>query len=192
MVEGTRRLILVKHAMPEIDPQLPAPRWPLSSAGREASVALAKRLERYRPTRVVTSVEPKAAETGAIVAATLGLPVSIATGLHEHDSGDVPFMGTEAWNATVAEVFARPDEVVLGRDSANDAAERFGAAVARVQDAFPDDRTVIVAHGRVISLVVARANGIDGFDLWRRLGLPSFVVVEPPAWRVIDVVEGVV
>jgi broad specificity phosphatase PhoE len=189
--EGSHRLILVKHAMPEIDPQLPAPRWPLSSAGREASVALARRLERYRPTRVVTSVEPKAAETGAIVAAALGLPVSTAPGLHEHDSGDVPFMGAEAWNAAVAEVFARPEEVVLGRDSANDAADRFASAVAAVQIDHPTDTILIAAHGRVISLAVARANGIDGFDLWRRLGLPSFVVVGPSDWRVIEVVDGV-
>ena len=130
MVEGSHRLILVKHAMPEIDPQLPAPRWPLSPAGREASVVLAKRLARYRPTRVVTSVEPKAAETGAIVAGALGLPASTAPGLHEHDQGDVPFMETEDWNAAVAEVFARPNEVVQGRESANDAGDRFSSAVA--------------------------------------------------------------
>ena len=60
-------LVLVKHAMPEIDSQLPASLWPISSAGRAASAVLANRLARYRPTRVVTSIEPKAAETGAIV-----------------------------------------------------------------------------------------------------------------------------
>lgn len=192
MDRNRRALILVKHAMPEIDPRVSAPNWPLSPAGREASVALAKRLERYRQTRVVTSVEPKAAETGKIVAATLGLPVSTVPGLHEHDSGDVPFMGTEAWNTTVAEVFARPDDVVLGRDSANDAADRFAAAVAAVQVEYPADTIVIAAHGRVISLAVARANAIDGFALWRRLGLPSFVVVDPSDWRVMEVVGEVV
>ncbi len=192
MEQDEHRLILVKHAMPDIDPRLRPPEWPLSPAGRVASVTLARRLERYRPTRVVTSVEPKAADTGAIVAATLGLPVSTAPGLHEHDLGDVPFMGTEAWNTTVAEVFARPDEVVQGRESAKNAGDRFASAVAAVRDGFPDDRVVIVAHGRVISLLVARANAIDGFDLWRRLGLPSFVVVDPSDWRVIEVVEVVV
>ena len=192
MEPNRHTLILVKHAMPEIDPRLPASRWPLSPAGREASVVLAKRLARYRPARVVTSIEPKAAETGAIVAGALGLPVSSAPGLHEHDQGDVPFMGIEAWNAAVAEIFARPNEVVLGRESANDAGDRFASAVTVVRDEFPDDRVVIVAHGRVISLAVAIANGIDGFSLWRRLGLPSFVVVDPRDWQVIDVVEGVV
>ena len=154
-------------------------------------MALAKRLKRYRPTRVVASVEPKAAETGAIVADTLGLPLCTAPGLQEHDQGGVPFMGTEAWNATVTEVFARPDDAVLGRESARDAGDRFASAVAVVREEFPDDRLVIVAHGRVISLAVAMANGIDGFGLWRRLGLPSFVVVDPSDWRVIEVVEGV-
>jgi broad specificity phosphatase PhoE len=191
MERNEHPLILVKHAMPEIDPQLPAPEWPISVAGRATGVVLASRLERYRPTRVVTSVEPKAAETGVIVAATLGLPVSTAPDLHEHDQGDVPFMGTDAWKAAVAEVFARPDEVVQGRESARDAGERFASAVAAVRAEFPDDRLVIVAHGRVISLAVARANGIDGYGLWRRLGLPSFVVLDPVSWGLIEVVDGV-
>jgi len=142
--------------------------------------------------RIVTSVEPKAAETGAIVTTILGLPVTTAHGLHEHDQGDIPFMGTDAWRAAVEAFFARPEEVVLGRESAQDAASRFEARVTAVQNNCPTDRTVIVAHGRVISLFVARFNAIDGFDLWRRLGLPSFVVVDPFDRRVIEVVDGVV
>lgn len=184
-------LILVKHAMPEIDPAVRAPRWPLSDAGRAGSKELAERLKEYRPTRVVTSVEPKAAETGAIVAAALGLPVSTAPDLHEHDQGEVGFMGAEAWNAAVAEVFARPDEVVQGRESVNAAADRLVAAVAGLLDAHPGDRMVVVAHGRVISQSVARANGLDAFGLWRRLGLPSFVVLDPSDWSLVEVVEGV-
>jgi broad specificity phosphatase PhoE len=191
MEQRKHPLILVKHARPEIDPLVPAPEWPLSSAGREASVDLARRLECYRPTRVVTSVEPKAAGTGTIVAAVLGLPTSTASGLHEHDQGDVPFMGEAAWNAAVAEVFARPDEVVQGRESANAAADRFTAAVAGQLELYPDDRLVVVAHGRVISQAVARVNGFDAFGLWQRLGLPSFVVIDRLDWALIEVVEGV-
>ena len=191
MDRNERSLILVKHAMPEIDPAVAAPRWPLSAAGREASRVLADRLRAYRPTRVVTSVEPKAADTGAIVATTLGLPVSTAPDLHEHDQGVVGFLGAGAWNEAVAEVFARPDEIVQGRESANAAADRFTTAVGGLLDRYPDDRLVVVAHGRVISQSVARANGVDPFDLWQRLGLPSFVVLDRLDWSLIEVVERV-
>jgi broad specificity phosphatase PhoE len=47
----------------------------------------------------------------------------------------------------------------------------------------------IVAHGTVISLLVASKCHIDAFDLWRRLGLPSYVVLETPSWRLVEVVE---
>jgi hypothetical protein len=50
---------------------------------------------------------------------------------------------------------------------------------------------LVVSHGTVISLFVSRATGIDGFSLWRRLGLPSFVVLSLPGLRLKEVVEQV-
>lgn len=49
----------------------------------------------------------------------------------------------------------------------------------------------IVAHGRVISLLVSRAAGLDAYELWLRLGLPSFVVLDLATSAVIEVVESV-
>jgi broad specificity phosphatase PhoE len=49
----------------------------------------------------------------------------------------------------------------------------------------------IVAHGTVISLLVAAANGLDGFELWRRLGLPSALLVEWPGLKRVRVLEQV-
>jgi hypothetical protein len=37
---------------------------------------------------------------------------------------------------------------------------------------------VVVAHGTVISLLVAARNQIDGFEFWRRLGFTSFAVLD--------------
>jgi hypothetical protein len=48
---------------------------------------------------------------------------------------------------------------------------------------------VVVAHGTVISLYVAGRTGAPPFGLWKRLGLPSFVVVTVPDGRVVSVVE---
>jgi broad specificity phosphatase PhoE len=90
-----RTLVLVKHAAPAIEPAAPAASWRLADAGRAACRPLADRLASYAPAIVVASEEPKASETGLIVAEHLGLPFETAPDLHEHDRTGVPFLGTD-------------------------------------------------------------------------------------------------
>ncbi len=191
MEPSERQLILVKHAMPEIEPGVRASAWTLSEAGRSACGPLATRLAKFSPRRVVTSVEPKAAETGTLTAAALGLTVTTAPGLHELDQGDTLFLATARWNALVESSFAQPEERICGLERAVDASDRFAAAVEAVLDQHPAGGTVIVAHGRVISLFVARTNAIDPFVLWGQLGLPSFVVLDLPSFALRSGVERV-
>ena len=59
-----RHLILVKHAMPQVDVEAPAHQWRLRPEGAAAAGTLALRLlARYQPSKVIASVEPKATET---------------------------------------------------------------------------------------------------------------------------------
>ena len=144
-------------------------------------------------TQVVASLEPKATETGGIVADRLGVPFATATDLHEHDRGGVPFLSSEAaWHGAVRRLFDRPDELVLGRETANEAGERFARAVANVLQQHQTGNLAIVAHGTVISLFVARHNPIAPFALWERLGLPSFVVVSEPTFHLVEVTPEVI
>ena len=53
------------------------------------------------------------------------------------------------------------------------------------------DNVVIVAHGTVITLYVAQHTGVEPLPLWRRLGLPSFVVLSLPDLGMLDVIERV-
>jgi histidine phosphatase superfamily protein (branch 1) len=69
-----RLLILVKHAEPVVEPDVPSNRWELSERGKDRCVALAERLRRYRPAAVVASEERKAAQTAGLVAERLGMP----------------------------------------------------------------------------------------------------------------------
>lgn len=48
---------------------------------------------------------------------------------------------------------------------------------------------MVVAHGRVMSLFVARRNALDPYDLWERLGLPSFVVLDLPNYGIVEVTD---
>jgi broad specificity phosphatase PhoE len=184
-------LILVKHAMPEIEPDVEAPQWRLSAAGRDGSRRLAERLREYAPVAVVTSHEPKAMETGEIVGKLLGVRVTRQVGLHEHERSSRPFLSPEAFNARMAHFFAHPDERVVGHESADEALARFHRALDAVVAEHPDGAVVAVAHGTVISLFVSHVAGGDPFVLWSRLGLPSYVVLSRPALALISIVESV-
>jgi hypothetical protein len=49
----------------------------------------------------------------------------------------------------------------------------------------------MVSHGTVISLFVAECARIDPYDLWRKLELPSYVVLSLPELQLLDVVGSV-
>ncbi len=185
------RLILVRHSLPEIVPSLPAYEWRLSKAGRRRCQALADRLATYHPDVIVTSVERKAIETGQIVADLLGKPVEMVQGLQEHDRSNVGWLGGEQFEAAVADFFRKPDELILGRETANQASQRFAAAIEGVQAVYPLHTVVAVTHGTVLSLFVARVGKLQPFRLWTRLGMPALVVLSVPGHDVQEVVERV-
>ena len=103
-------LILVKHAMPEIIPTLPAREWQLSDSGRLSCLMLAERLSEHRPDVVITSTEPKAIQTGQIVADKLGIMCEIGDNLHEHERHNESFSNRENFETTIAEFFSHPDQ----------------------------------------------------------------------------------
>lgn len=140
----------------------------------------------------MTSPEPKARETAELVAAALGLPeVNTVEGLREHDDRDVPFLSDEAFRTAVRECFARPNEAVFGPESAARARARFAAAVDGLSLPSAGASNVVVAHGRVIALFVAKRAELQAYSLWERLGLPSFVVLALPGHEVIEIVDSV-
>jgi broad specificity phosphatase PhoE len=179
-----RTLILIKHAMPQIDTGRPAHTWPLSQAGRTGALALGERLRAYQPAALVTSHEPKAAETGRITAEVLGLACAEADGLHEHDRTGVEWMGDRAFQAAAALFFRQPDDLVFGLETARQAEQRFAAAVGQVLARYPAGNLAIVTHGTVLTLFVARHNQVDRYAFWRSLGLPALVALTLPELRI--------
>lgn len=177
-------LILVKHARPAISPELPAAQWTLSESGRAACEPLARALALWKPEALIASAEPKAAETAQLTAERLGVLWRTAPGLHEHDRAGAPYFAAEAdFAAAVAALFLRPAERVYERETANEALARFNAAIVPALAQESARSTAIVTHGTVIALYTAQLWNMDGragYDLWRRLGLPSLVVVRAP------------
>jgi broad specificity phosphatase PhoE len=183
-------LILIKHAMPEIVESAPAATWRLGEAGRAATRQLAARLPFYGIGALVTSEEPKAAETGQILAETLGVSYEAAPGLHEHRREQVGWLGRSAFEAGVRSLFDDPNRTGFGEESGAAACARFTEAVAEVQERYPDVSTLaIVTHGTVISLFCAAHDSrMDGFRLWQLLQLPAYVVLDARALRVREIV----
>ena len=179
-----KKLVLIKHSLPEIDPSIDARDWRLSEEGRQRCVWLAGQLASAGLTSIVSSQEPKAAETAELLGEHLGLPVAVRQGLHENDRTGFPFIeARSAWEQRFVEFFASPSERLIGNESADDAFSRFDAAVrASVQQA--SGNIAIVAHGTVISLFASRYNPMDVFELWQSLNpLPAFLVVDLAGYR---------
>jgi broad specificity phosphatase PhoE len=175
-----RKLILIKHAPPEVVPGVAPEKWALSERGRQLCTPLAEAVRQHGPVVVISSIEPKASDTGQLVASSLGVPFETAPGLHEHDRSNVPHMPSREFISQMELFFRRPGELVLGRETADGAEARFREAVGRVLAGHPAGNVVVVSHGTVIALLVAKAAGQTAFRLWRELGLPSFVVLRLP------------
>ena len=145
------KLILIKHASPLVVPGKPPEQWRLSDQGRESCGPLAEKLRGHQPAVVVSSVEPKAIETAEFVAASLGVSHHTAPGLHEHDRSNVPHMRSGEFISMMELFFRRPDELVLGKETASEALARFSKAVDAVVSQHADQTIAIVSHGTVIA-----------------------------------------
>jgi broad specificity phosphatase PhoE len=184
-------LILIKHSLPEITGNLPPCEWHLSDAGRLRCKALAERLAPHRPTRLVASREPKAYETAEELAAHLVLPLAAEDDLHEHVHRQAGLLRAEDFEAAVARFFAQPADLVFGSETADQAHRRFEQALSLILEKYHDESTAVVTHGRVLTLFVTRALGLDPCAFWKCLGLPSFAVTAWPDRRLLSLVDRV-
>jgi broad specificity phosphatase PhoE len=178
-----RKLILIKHASPQVDPNVPAEQWELSEQGRSCCAALAEAVRPYAPSVIVSSSEPKAQQTAQLVAAELGVKFEEGADLFEHDRSNVPHMPGREFISMMELTFRRPGELILGEETADEALERFEQAVEQVLAAHPDGNVAIVSHGTVIAVLLARHGAGRGFQIWRDMGLPSLAVLEVPGYR---------
>ena len=183
-------LILVKHAAPAIEPTRPSRSWVLSAVGRRQSELLAARLAPRRATRIYSSDEPKAVETAELIGAQLETPPVVWPGLHENDRSDLPFYADERdYEECLAAFFTEPHRRVIGRESADEAHERFYCAVSAIVARIQNGPVIVVTHGTVMTLFVARANSIDPYTLWSELRFTSFVVLSSSSFEMRQIVH---
>jgi 2,3-bisphosphoglycerate-dependent phosphoglycerate mutase len=174
-----RRLILVKHGQPVLDPSVPPREWRLGREGEEQSQRLAERLRIFLPFILVSSPEPKAARTAQIVGARLGITPSVVDGLEEFDRPAMPIVSSEEHERLNAGIFTTRTLPALGRESADAALARFTTAIDQALVSITSCETlVVVSHGTVIALYVEQTSGRDAFDVWKTLSCGDFIVHE--------------
>ncbi len=180
-------LILVKHSLPEIDPSVPAKEWRLSFEGRRRARILGERLDRYSLDLIVSSAEPKAIETAEIAAGVLNVRMEVVEGLHEHERVNVGFLEKERFEQSIRQFYEQPADQVFGEETADSAYVRFSEAINGITKRSREKNVAIVTHGTVMSLFVSRNSDLEPFALWKKLGLPSCVVLSRPAFDVVEI-----
>ena len=185
-------LVLVKHARPDVDPSRPSKEWTLGVDGMQGSLRLAERLRPLDLDLVVSSIEPKAAETARIVAKALDLPYQSGHDLHEQERASAGYLDANRFQTAIQQLFTTPSELVFGEETGDAAGARFGTALDLLAKAHPNRRLCVVAHGTVIALHLERVYDVDGWSTWKALsGVPSYVVLDRRAKAVVEVVSSV-
>lgn len=185
---NVRKLVLVRHSQPRIERNVPAAEWGLSDLGRRRAESMAANLRGYRVSLIWCSREPKAVETAEVLGNALGVPIRVKTGLEEHHRGNVPFFPTtQEFEQAVEAFFSQPSRLVLGSETASQARDRFAAAIEAVLEADSGD-AIVITHGTVMTLYLARVADVEPMSFWRELQTPCLVEVELPHMRVGPIV----
>lgn len=186
-------LVFVRHSQTQLDPEIPSPQWSLSEEGRRRCEPLAEQLKPYNLDVIVTSMEPKAIQTGELISRKLGIPCRVMENLHEHARETAPYFDTrEEFLEAVNILFSRPTELVFGEETGLEARERFTEAVASVLRAYPRENIAIVTHGTVLSLFASQHTEQAIYPFWQSLGLPAIVAFSYPEIKLLAQVNEIV
>ena len=138
---------------------------PLNERGREQARVLAARLAGTPLDAVYASDLRRALETAEIVAAELGLPVTLVPALREINAGSWEGLTAEEIERREPELYARwvatGDPGWQHGETHAALAERVYQAVFAIADRHRGGRVLVVCHGGPMKAVLMRAEGLD-------------------------------
>ncbi len=170
-------VILVRHALSDVQPGVAPKLWGITESAGEDCVLLAHALpERLAPV-VWSSSEKKAEQTAGVIAMRRSLRVDVDEGFGEVDR---PPEWVEDHRTLAAAYLAGAGHP--GWEPRERVMHRFAEAVERARAAAGDDDVVIVNHGMALSLYLELVARIDIVPFWQALTFPD-------AWHV-DVETG--
>ncbi len=179
-------LILVRHAASQPQLETSAHDWQLADSGRDQCRLLADRLRPYNITQIVSSDEPKAVQTGMLIADYLGrLPFTHDADLRETHRKTAPFFTDEAtFRQAIAAAMHQPQQLRYGEETFDAARFRFAAAVERLTSTRADETIALVSHGTILSLYLAHCMNVPSFAIWSLLDMPAYAVLSLPNLQV--------
>jgi broad specificity phosphatase PhoE len=169
-------VVLVRHAMPERQSDVPAERWRLGDAGRAAARELAGALP--RELFAVTSDEPKAQQTAEELIAVCGGTLAVDARVAETHR-------PRAWDEGFRE---RARQYVGGRRHAGwepqeAVVARFDAAVRAGLGALGTAPLIVVSHGQALTLWLRSVGAVDDApSFWSALAFPDAWMVSVRRW----------
>jgi broad specificity phosphatase PhoE len=178
-------LVLVKHGSPVLDPATPAREWALSRHGEIETRYVAEQLRAYEPFDLVSSPEPKARRTAELIAAELRTHNRVVDDLREIDRRVLPIMEPAGHREMNRPIFSEPNRAVVGSESANTALIRYQSAIEAEIDRCESAHLVVVSHGTVMALLVARHNAVDAYRFWADLQCGNTVTLTVPLFRLV-------
>lgn len=188
-IEIQDTLILVKHAMPELDANVPASEWQLGEKGLKQAKKFAQFIQDNLDVDSViySSNESKAQDTAMLIASSLGLTHKVNDKIGEIDRPALPIVDEEEHLKMNEPIFKNLGEAILGNESAADALARFESGIKEIIKDPQEDERLVVTHGTVISLFLEKHNKeLKAFDTWKKLGCPSYAVVSLPDFKVLE------
>lgn len=171
-----RELYLIRHATPAVQPNVPAPQWPLSERGADEARTLATTAQSWGIEALYSSGEAKARSTALIIGEVLGLPVNVVDGLQETRL-DVWISNSDEFGDAVRQILEQPEVSLRGAERAGAAGDRFDAAIEIIGEGpFP---AAVVTHGRVLTSWLTQRLAIeDPFSLWRSIPMPGWTRID--------------
>ena len=171
------RVLLVRHAAPEMSPSIDPARWPLSPTGQVAARALKGQLPGQRVW--LSSEEVKALATLTCARPNNHVRIVQDQRFNEVVRNGEPF-DDEFRVRRAAWLEGRPDERHSGWETPAEAAQRFDEALRTY--ASKDAPVVVGSHGMVITAWLVHHGRVESGEaagrFWRSLAMPAVVQVQ--------------
>lgn len=175
-----RRLILIRHSLPQIVKDKPSRSWTLSPEGERRASTMAVAVAALKPASVHASAEEKATRTAEFITGITGLTLGIDPGFNEQERSEEPFTGDEDFKRRVGEALRSPDELHYGSETIYEAVQRFHTALIDADRFSQPGDMAVVSHGTVISAYVSSRVGVDPVETWNSIGMPGFICLNWP------------
>ncbi len=145
-------ILIITHPEVSIDPSIAITDWGLSEVGRKRAAEFASSEVMSSVTRIWTSDERKARETGEILAAPRSLTVNTHLGLGENDRTATGYLPREDFEVAADAFFAQPEISYRGWETAAEAQIRIHRTVTEIIQIHDAGDLAIVTHGAVGTL----------------------------------------